>query len=105
QYEAIRRQMDRPDSRSGIGPKLRFHDGDEEHEPAEGSRLRLWRHVLRRPDLEAHQLNAALLIPRHSGLALRAPRNDIRRLIVLCGRDRRSCGIQPGEAEIISLSL
>jgi hypothetical protein len=56
QHEAVRHQMDRSDSRSGLGQDLRLDDRDEGTEYLAGPGLRLRRHVLRRPDLEANQL-------------------------------------------------
>ena len=41
------------DSRSRQRPQLQLDDRDEGHQHAQGSGLRLRRHVLRRPDLEA----------------------------------------------------
>ncbi len=49
-------EMDRPHSRSRQRPQLRLDDRDEGHQYAPGPGLRLRRHVLRRPDLEAGQL-------------------------------------------------
>ena len=46
----------RTNSRSRQRPQLQLDDRDEGHQRAAGSGLRLWRHVLRRPDLEARQL-------------------------------------------------
>ena len=60
QHEATGFQMDRHDSRSRQRPQLRLDDRDEGHQRAAGSGLRLWRHVLRRPDLEARQLKQSI---------------------------------------------
>ena len=49
-------QVDRPDPRSRQRPQLRLDDRDEGHQRAAGPGLRLRRHVLRRPDLEAREL-------------------------------------------------
>ena len=58
QHEAgQRQQMDRPDSRSRRRQQLRLDHRDEGTEPLEGPGLRVRRPVLRRPDLEADQLN------------------------------------------------
>src|SRR6185503_1189194 len=56
QHEAAGSQVDRPDPRSRERPQLRLDDCAEEHRYAQGPGLRLRRHVLRRPDLEAREL-------------------------------------------------
>src|SRR5690348_4223598 len=48
--------MGRPHPRSGLRQQLRLHDRDEGSEQPESPGLRLRRPVLRRPDLEAHQI-------------------------------------------------
>ena len=59
QHEAAGSQVDRPDPRSRQRPQLRLDDCAEEHRFAQGPGLRLRRHVLRRPDLEARELTSS----------------------------------------------
>ena len=56
QHEAGWREVDRPDPRSRQRPQLRLDDRDEGQQYAARAGLRLRRHVLRRPDLEAREL-------------------------------------------------
>ena len=58
QHEAAGLQVGRPDPGSRQRPQIRLDDRDEGQRLAPGSGLRLRRHVLRRPDLEARELNA-----------------------------------------------
>ena len=61
QHEARQGQMERPDTRSEQRQHLRFHDRAERHRHLARSGLRLWRRVLRRPDLDAGQLSGCPL--------------------------------------------
>src|SRR3979411_3171934 len=72
QYEARQRlQMERADSRPEHRQPLRFDDRAERLGHAARSGLRLWRHVLRRPDLEPGELTATTIAiaqrPHRSG--------------------------------------
>src|SRR3981081_21101 len=72
QYEARQRlQMERADSRPEHRQHLRFDDRAERLGHAARSGLRLWRHVLRRPDLEPGELTATTIAiaqrPHRSG--------------------------------------
>src|ERR1700676_5267095 len=105
--------MDRPDPRSRQRPELRLDDRLEGHQLPQGSGLRLRRHVLWRPDLEARQLKLDGLRPRRNAPLLPRPAlagegvgglNDFLykvtkrhipgfgmwRLIVLAGRDNKT---------------
>ena len=63
QHDAGRLEMDRPDSRPRQRPQLQLDDRDEGQQRAARSGLRLRRHILRRPDLEARELTPPLVIP------------------------------------------
>ena len=56
QHEAAGQQVDRPHPRSRQRPQLQLDDRAEGHQYPQGPGLRLRRHVLRRPDLEAREL-------------------------------------------------
>ena len=56
QHEAAGLQMERQDLRSRLRPQLRLDHRDEGNQLAPRAGLRLRRHVLRRPDLEAREL-------------------------------------------------
>ena len=61
QHEARQGQMERPDPRSEYRQHLRFHDRDERLRHLARAGLRLWRRVLRRPDLDARELSGCPL--------------------------------------------
>ena len=61
QHEARQGQMERPDTRSEQRQHLRFHDRAERLRHLARPGLRLWRRVLRRPDLDAGQLSGCPL--------------------------------------------